>query len=482
MTKKKWVPAAVIGTVAVAGYVGAVAIAKHKIREVVDANLAQIEAHLKAHGQDAKLSYKEVSVHGFSLRPSAVVHDLELHSKKSEGGDEMIARTSEVHYYPYNFGMTSYRLEIPEKIEITHNNLHSPREQNVISYDSTPALDMMGLPGNEHEFQLFLPKSVVMTTLTETKAPEAAGENPLPPIDATTAKTERLELVQGETPYITWKTGVGGVLIEQKVILQKLTLNYQYDPFLTADQFTFNLNQLSKDDAGEIQQVASLLKLENLNFAKFQVANPINIVNDISYSGPIVLDEKTPIKPGAKFSWSIKESSLVTGLSSFFANGDITVQPDKERMPYGKISLRFDELQKLFDYLAKIHPDTGANLAKIRGNIERISGANIAQGDVVSIELVRDEGGRLQVGKLSLEEALAIGFEMLIDGMKVLSADEIQPVDESSPAPGTAPEAKGELVTPLDVTPDTPVAPIPTPAQISPAEQPASVPQAGQGQ
>lgn len=461
MSKNKLVPVVVIGTLAVAGYVGAVTVAKHKIRTVVDANLAQAEARIEARGQEATITYKDVSVHGFSLRPSAVLHGLNVKIVDPQTKNEAIITTPEVRYIPYNFGMTSYRLEVPQNIEMLNLRTSQPREQSIVSYknDSTtgtaiPALDVLGLPGNEHSFQLFLPKSVVVTSLTETEKPELAeGSSELPAIDAATAKTEHVEFVQGDDAYITWKTNAASQLVEQKVILSKFGVNYQYDPFLTADQFTFNLQQTNADAEAQTQQVTSLFKLENLNFNDIPVVNPINIINDVTYSGPIVTDEKAPLPAGAKLNWEVKEFSLITGLSSVFANGNVAVQPDKERLPYGKVALRFDDLKKLFDHLSETRPAALSGLVKVRGALERISGANIEAGDVVNIDLVREEGGRLQVGKLSLEEALAVGFEVLVSVPSILSAPEVSSPLEAAPEALNAPAVEGELVTPLENAP-----------------------------
>ncbi|MBM3618478.1 MAG: hypothetical protein FJX23_08050 [Alphaproteobacteria bacterium] len=460
MSNKKWVPVVIIGSVVAVGYVGAVTVAKNKIREVVDANLGQAEARIEARGQEATITYKDVSVHGFSLRPSAVLHGLNVKIVDPQTKNEAIVTTPEVRYVPYNFGMTNYRLEVPQNIELLSLRTNQPREQSIVSYKNEtvggtafPALDVLGLPGNEHSFQLFLPKSVIITTLTETEKPELAeGATELPAIDAATAKTEHVELVQGEEPYITWKTSAASELIEQKVVLSKVAVNYQYDPFLTADQFTFNLQQTNKDDEAKTQQVASLFKLENLNFNDIPVVNPVNIINDVTYTGPIVVDEAAPLPAGAKFTWDVKEFSFITGLSSIFANGNVTVQPDKERLPYGKVALRLDDLKKLYDHLAATRPAAVAGLTKVRGALERISGANIEAGEVVNIDLVREEGGRLQVGKLSLEEALAVGFEVLVSVPSILSAPELSaPASplEAAPEALTAPKAEGELVTPL---------------------------------
>lgn len=468
MSKKKWVPVVVIGAVAVAGYVGAVTVAKHKIRTVVDANLAQAEARIEARGQEATITYKDVSVHGFSLRPSAVLHGLNIKIVDPQTKNESVITTSEVRYIPYNFGMTSYRLEVPQNIEMVNQRTAQPREQSIVSYKNEgstgtafPALDVLGLPGNEHSFQLFLPKSLIVTSLTEVEKPQLAeGATELPAINAETAKTEHIELVQGDEAYITWKTNASSQLVEQKVILSKLAVNYQYDQFFTADQFTFNLHQTGVDEEAKTQQVASLFKLENLNFDNIPVVNPINIINDVAYSGPIVVDENAPLPAGAKFNWEIKQFSLITGLSSAFANGNVAVQPEKERLPYGKLALRFDDLKKLFDHLAETRPAAVEGLAKVRGAVERISGANIEAGDVVNIDLAREEGGRLMVGKLSLEEAFAVGFEVLLSVPAIISAPTISPASplEAAPEALTAPAVEGELITPLESTPAAPEA------------------------
>lgn len=444
MAQNKLLPVIVVGTVVVVGYVGAVTVAKNKVKQVVNTNLEMLEARLESEGHDVTLSYKDVSIHGFSLRPSATVHELHMQINDAQSQTEAVVTTPELQYYPQNFGMTSYRLEIPGEISVSLFAPNQPREQSTLSYDATPAVDVVTGLRNEMSYQLHVPKTVVITTLTENELPSATttekdgeSEETLPPIDAQSAKTTRMELVQGEPAYVTWKTTESGALIESRTLLRNFAVNYQYDPLITAGQISFDLNQVADDTVEGNQKVNSLLKIENLNFLTIPVLNPVNLTNDISYTGPVV-DDKTPLKQDAKLNWQVKDMSLVTGLASVFANGDVSLQPNKERMPYGKLTLRLDDLKKLFTYLAETRPAVVENLNKIRGGLEKISGANIAAGEPATIELAREENGRLQVGKLSLEEAFAVGFEMMVYVPSVLSANPVAPK-----------AAEGELVTPL---------------------------------
>lgn len=476
MSKKKWVPAVVVGAVIVLGYAGAAIVAKQKAREVVDRHLARLEARLEEQGREATITYDDVSIHGFSLRPEAVVHGLHIQLHDATELGEAIITTPEVHFYPHNFGMTTYHLTVPQNIEVSQYFTDRPREQTTVSYDGVPTLEVEEQAGNEHAYHLRLPRSIVITTLTETVRPdaiedsEAGGEEVLPPIDAQTAETDRIEIGQAEDPQISWHTNKYGHPTEQKVLLKQVTVNHQYEPFFSFDLFSFDLTQqpaneqevlsiAQEEEAGDVQ-VNTQLKLENLNFAGLQVLNPIFVNNDVTYTGPAWLNEQSVQKPGNVFSWDVKDVKVITGLASFFASGKVTAQPEKEKLPYGTLTLRFDDLKKLFEYLSSTRPKAAEGLKKLQAGIERISGANINAGDVVTVDLSREPGGRLRVGKLSLEEAFAVGFESMIYVPGILSAPVVAPATPATPgAKGEEPVAGGEvnaegtLVTPLEVTP-----------------------------
>lgn len=466
MSTKKWLPVVGLAAVLGAGYAGAALVAKQKVREVVDRRLAHLESRLEAQGRDATITYEDVSVHGFSLRPEAVVHGLhiQLHDNGQQG--EAIITTPALHFYPHNFGMTSYHLTVPQNIEISHYYSDKPREQSVVSYNSVPQLSVEEQAGNEHSYTLQVPQSIVITTLTETVRPESEedgeGSEVLPPIDAETAVTERVEITQGVAPEINWYTNKLGHPVKQNVVLKQVAVTHQLDPYLNFDLLSFSLSQesaeeeealaLTQEEEGNVK-VATLFKLENLNFASLPTVSPIYAANDVVYTGPAWLDEKSARKPGNVFTWDVKDIQVITGLASFFASGKVVAEPEKEQLPYGELTLRFDDLKKLFAYLHDTRPKASEGLKKLQAAIERISGANIANGDVASVALVRDAGGRLKVGQLTLEEAFAVGFETMVYLPGIMSAPVV--VEEVGSSHEHEHEAdvqtEDEPVTPLDV-------------------------------
>lgn len=97
---KSLVTGIIILAVVVIGYVLWVSYANKKVREVVDANLENIELWMESGGDEVTIAYDDVKVHSFSLRPRASVYKLHIKVEEQRGGREMHIALPEVVYTP----------------------------------------------------------------------------------------------------------------------------------------------------------------------------------------------------------------------------------------------------------------------------------------------------------------------------------------------------------------------------------------------
>jgi hypothetical protein len=425
---KSLVTLIVVLAVLVVGYVLWISYANKKIREVADASIAHWEQVLSAKGNNATITYDDLKVHGFSLRPRASVYKMHLKLVDPMRRREMHVMVPEVVYIPTNFRMSSYTLEALEGVSISTTRAGQDQENMLIEFSTVPALHVDEKAQGEMAYTLDLPTTISMTDADI--------------VDA--ASADKTDVVFDAKPQVNWSIDGQGNSLDQEAIFPRTVIAHNQIEKAAADGFS----AITTHRMGEAGMVTydSLVKLDNLTFANphLEVLNPVNVMNDISYTGPLAQTENAAVKP---VSVEIRNLAWVSGLMSLFASGEVQFDPSKEKMPYGNLNVRFDDVDTLLTYAREQQPQTEAYLAKLRQTLEQLAGAEIEQGGSVTINLQREPGGHLRVGNMSLEEALAsfIGLAMELPELDFSDDDSASSADTVTTEEEVTEESEGEV-------------------------------------
>jgi hypothetical protein len=440
---KSYVPLIVVVAVLVVGYVLWLSYANKKVREVVDASMERIEQRLETDGNEATVTYDDVKVHGMSLRPSASVYKMHVKIEDKRRAREMHIMIPEVVYTPQTFDMQSYRLEVLDSVSVVSNRRGRKEENVIVDFNRSPALNVEQHKDGTIAYNMYVPQNISLSDASEVNA-----EN-----------TQKTEITFASDPVVQWSETAQGIGLDQKFELPQTIVTYAGGQIAALDSLTATTNH-SKIDAGQIRYDTQM-KLENLTFAHkdLQVLNPISLVNDVSYTGPAMLSaEQSAMQPMYA---EIKNVAWMTGLMSLFANGSISYVPTEEKLPYGELTLRIDDVDSFLNYVSEQRPNAAEYMVKVRDALEKLSGATIEPEGEVLIKLAREPQGRLQVGALTLEEALGLFIEMAmklpdlsapdeesVTEEEALDGDMDAIVEEEAPAIATEEKAPAEKNTP----------------------------------
>lgn len=420
---KSFVTLIVVLAVLVIGYVLWISYANKKVREVVEASIERIENRLESKGKnEVTVSYDDVKVHGMSLRPRASVYKLHVKIEDKVRKREMHVMLPEVVYIPKTFDMHSYKLEVLDSVTVISNRAGVQQESTLIDFSRAPSVDV-NQSKDTIAYSLYVPQNITLTDAEE------MGEEAAEKTDIT---------FEGE-PQVEWSETRDGLSLDQKAVFPATVVTQNGEVIAAIDAVSATSIH-SKPAEGKISY-DTLVKVENLTFADedLQVLNPISVVNDITYTSDIVTQGSSQDVP---MHIEIKNVAWMSGLMSLFAKGELHEVPG-ENMPYGNIALRVDDMDRFLDYTAEQRPNTAEFMGKVRETMEKISGAPIAEGGEVNITITREQGGRLQIGSLSLEEALAMVLKMAMQVPDFSAPQEPAVSEEASEG-----EAQEEAVTP----------------------------------
>lgn len=435
---------AIVLAVVVVGYVLWLSYANKKVRDIVQASAERIEQKLETDGKDATVTYDDVRVHGLSLRPRASVYKLHIKIEDPQRRSEMHVMVPEVVYTPKTFNMRSYSLEIIDSVSILTTRAGRDQQNVLVDFSSSPAVHVAESE-DRLEYSMDVPTNISLTNAAETE--EAAS-------------ADKTDLTFDGDSVVTWSETRDGVGLDQKAVFPHLTVTHGGQQVASVESMSAETHHSAVE--GGLHHYDTLLKLESLEFSDKELAvlNPVNLINEVGYTGPIQVPGQPAPASDQPLSIEVRNVAWMTGLVSVFASGNIEYQPDQEKMPYGKLAIRFDHIDRFLSYVHEQRPHTAAFLLKVRQVLEKFSGAAIEEGGTVSINLTREKGGRLQIGELSLEEALGVFIEMAMqlpdfsaeepkaetpeteEGAKAEEGaeEEAGEVEESAPAEPKAPE------------------------------------------
>lgn len=419
---KSLVTGIIILAVVVIGYVLWVSYANKKVREVVDANLENIELWMESGGDEVTIAYDDVKVHSFSLRPRASVYKLHIKVEEQRGGREMHIALPEVVYTPKTFNMRSYKLEVLDSVTLLASDRDGEQESTLIDFSATPVLHVSEKGNGDTHYAIDVPEHISLT--------EASEQTDL-------ASALKTDIAFASAPQVEWAMNSEGISLDKNAVFPQTTVTYAGELLAKIDGIT--LESRHSEVEGGLHRYATLAKLDNLVFAapELQELNPISLVNDVTYTGPVgVSDDGAPLQGPQHL--QLKNVAWMSGLMSVFVNGDISFEPEKEKFPTGQLSLRFDDVDAFLDYAKMQRPNTEEFLLKLRDALEQISGTTLEQGGEVTINIERKPNGRLFIGELSLEESLGLFIEM---AMQLPDFSDVAPaaVEDESEAGEAAP-------------------------------------------
>lgn len=411
---KSFVTVIVIIAVLVVGYIIGISYANKKAREVVDANIARMEQRLAAKGTDATITYDDVKVHGMTLRPRASVYGLHVKLDDKARRRETHIAVPEVVYVPHNFFMTHYTFEAIDGVSIT-NTRRGTSEGVLLDFSSPPAVTVNEKAGEGRAYSMYVPLNITMTDTSET------GE----------ATADKTDVTFASEPQVSWTEDDAYNTLDQQAVFPRIVVSQNGEELASADGFTATTKHSALADGRT--HYDTLVKLENLVFADedLKVLNPVSVVNEVSYSGVVPAAEQTAEQAEPQpVDITVKNIAVMSGLMSLFANGDLHFG-SSEKMPSGKLLVRFDDLDAFLDYVSQQRPNTAAYMQKVRAALEKLSGTTIEQGGSVTINLMREANGRLEVGEMTLEEALGMFIELAME-VPDFSAPQQELADESA--------------------------------------------------
>lgn len=418
----------VILAILVVGYVIWLSYANQKVREVVDSSLARIEERMEANGNDVTIAYDDVKVHGLTLRPRASLY--KLHVKiVDRRAREVHLSFPEVVYTPKTFSMRSYQLEVLDSVTmITHDG--GEQETTLVDFSSAPTLHVDRNGNDDWHYVADIPTHITLTEVGE---------------DGDMAAAPKTDIAFASKPQVEWAVAANGISLGQKTSIPQTTVSFAGQVMAEAEGLLVETRHTAQEDG--LHRYATVAKLDNLTFAakELEVLNPINIMNDVTYTGPVTPAGAELVEGPQHF--QLKNIAWMSGLMSIFANGEVWMVPE-QKMPHGNISLRFDDIDAFFDYAKSQRPRTEKFLMKVRTALEQISGTTVEEGGSITIDLTREPNGRLYIGKLSLEEGLGLFIELMMqlpdfsapqavepsmdDAETDFSTDEDLPVDEDA--------------------------------------------------
>lgn len=397
----------------VVAYVLWLSYANKKVREVVDNSIERIEQRLEASGNEVTVTYDDVKVHGMSLRPRASVYKLHVKIDDKRRAREMHVMLPEVVYVPKTFDMHSYRLEVLDSVSVVSNRRNDDEQSVIIDFSRSPALDVDQRRDGSIAYSLYVPQNISLSNAAQAEAEVATAE--------------KTDITFESEPQVEWSENAQGVGLDQKAIFPHTLITQGGQQKAELDNFSAETKHSTLEDGQ--YSYDTLVKMENLNFSdkELKVLNPVSVVNEVTYTGPAVATGAEAISQPMHI--NIKNVAWMTGLMSVFASGEVHFVPAEEKMPYGQLSLRVNNLDRFLDYVSEQRPNATEYMAKVREALEKLSGAVIEENGEVTIKLAREPKGRLHVGALTLEDALGLLIEMAMK-MPDMSASKAPAITE----------------------------------------------------
>ena len=433
--------------------------------QMVENSIQAFKDNMSAQGKTAEVTYDAVKISKLTLSPKAVVNNLHAEITTAESGRKVTIDVPGLIYTPKSFTMKTYTLEISGDVKAleTESGAIAGKELT-FQFDTAPVVLVTAQADGSRDYVLSAPKKLTAISRSGELAKLAAPAVAAPAVEAETPaeeaaedaaeeleeaiETDRFGLEHDGSTDITWSQAADGTLTAQNLALKNLIFTAEDAKVATADGLSLVTAHQKPD--GNLHHYETTFAFANLNLVPEDLAvfNPINLVSEVVYDGPLHT-QGAETQPEGEMKWQLKQMAWETGLAKLYADGIVSYEQAAENLPWGTVTLRAVDLDKLFDFLAAQAPETNVYLVKAKASIERISGVEIVAGSPVTLKVTREKGGHLTIGTKSMEEAMATVIAIMMASPEEIEAqakkDAAKAKDAApmTPVPTTSDEVKG---------------------------------------
>ncbi|MGB1539643.1 MAG: hypothetical protein ACPG80_01665, partial [Rickettsiales bacterium] len=422
-------------------YVVAIMLAEYRMGKLVDASLERIETQYTMDGRRVTVHRGELEIEKFTLKPTAMLHDVELEIVDDHKKEKARTRLGSVVYKPKSFDLRShYQVILRDDIEMLHAEDGETEKHVKVAFRHPPVLEVQApVAGGNRHYRFDISDRIVLYHPDE--AEMAGAEMPVESYGA-----NRVEVQFKNTPVIEWQQAPNGEIANQSVVLDGVSVAGGDVPLASIDALSLKTTKQPLENGRQHLELSFLVNALEVYNDKLEVANPIRIVTEIAYDGP-KMKGVTPeaVASNGPLELELKEVAVISNLLEAYAKGNVHATGKPGQFPTGEVELRLNKVEALMAHLAAEHPEAADYFNSWRGIIEKISGTKVEVGSSHLITLSRDEGGRLMIGQATMEEAM----------MLFLGAVMAMP-DLSDAAEAQTPAAPKELM-PKEVMPVQPL-------------------------
>ena len=427
--------------------------------QMVDNSIQAFKDNMAAQGKTAEVTHDGVQISKLTLSPKAVVNNLHVELTTAESGRKVTIDVPGLVYTPKSFTMKTYTLEITGDVKALETEAGAiAGKELTFKFDTAPVVLVEAQGDGSRNYALTAPKKLTLISrsgeLSKLSAPAAetpaedAAEKEAITEALTDIETDRFGLEHDGSTDITWSQAADGTLMAQNLALKNLIFTAEDSQVATADGLSLITAHQKAD--GDLHHYETTFAFANLNLVpeEFSVFNPINLVSEIVYDGP-VYTQGADTQPAGEMKWQLKQMAWETGLAKLYADGVVSYEQAAENLPWGTVTLRAVDLDKLFDFLTAQSEETNVYLVKAKATIQRLSGVEIVPGSPVTLKLAREKGGHLSIGNLSMEEAMATVIAIMMSSPEEIEeqakkdAAKARDAAPMTPVPTTSDEVKG---------------------------------------
>ncbi|MFN8930213.1 MAG: hypothetical protein ACK5WQ_07625 [Alphaproteobacteria bacterium] len=419
---------------------------KALFKQALDTWIEQSEKRAAADGLDLSIAYDEVTIAGGFITRHAIIHNLRVtQTTLQQTPTKVVYRTAVVKFLPNSHDFKNFTLQLPAPLEKIENG-QGDVSASLVS--ETPlVIEVRPMTLNGENYQQIRHKLSPKITIKHLVGQEAIGAE-----EATPSLTPRYESIE-----ITSENGIMNYLANDKTMLLAQASfaadNIRIVP-IGNEQKTISIAAISSNFEDNLNpkknnKMTLDFSLDNLVANDEYIANtPISLMVNFAYVGakpetPEQLAAATP----QQTSFKLSNFALHTKAAKLDATADFVTSSD-DILPVGTATVTMTDLPAWRKILAD------AQLSDIKTEevantfLLRTVGERLVDATDVTLDINRARGGTFEVGKVTLEEVMAIVF----GGMRT-------PLD--SPAPAAVLEKPAEKTTPSmpknqaeDVKPD----------------------------
>lgn len=433
---KKQLIGAGVAAFLVVGYVGASYVIESNAKRVVENNIARFRTQMETAGWTTVVTYETLEAKKLSLHPQ--IRLLKVKTSLSRANTLVETNIPEIRYIPKSFTMQNYEIQMQGNMNVKVKDQQQREQETLVQFSTSPVMNVsLEVEGKRH-YSLHVPQKIsLIPQLKEDEMRDARS----------------FEMVMGAEPTASWVENNDGGIDSQKFSAKDMH-------FLLDNTALASIGALESETNRTIEENGSQHIKTSFNVSKFELMtengkawSPINLkaANRYDISTADETTHQSLTQPNT--SLYVDQFEFTSALTNANIKGEVHAKPDTEKMPYGKLELHFEHLDKAFGYAEEQNPERKEFFAHTKELVSRISGTPVDSDAAQDIIIERAEKGHVKVGKLSFEEAFA--------GVLGLAMQNAQSKPQSM-----APKAEEAPKT----TDENDQAPVATPAPVAPVE------------